>query len=790
MLFALSMLSVNILSATRAYVEGESLRSKAQKDAVFHLDRYVISRDEEDFQSYLKAIAVTLGDRKARLELEKPQFDAKIARQGFLEGRNHPDDIEGMIKLFRHFKSTSFMREPISIWSEGDVLVAELIFTANRLHAEIAAGNHNTGNLQPILSEIKSINARLTPLEEAFSYSLSKASRKIKDLLLFAMLNLTVTFIGFGSYISYTMLARKEAAEKKLRIFTAYTAAAYARQKADARISDQATLLDKARDAIIVRGIDDRIVYWNRSAERLYGWTAAEALGSAYQTLIHDDLLIPDKATESVLQFGKWRGEFAKRRKDGSLLSIESRWTLVRDDEGKPQSILTIDTDVSARKAAEQSIRQLAFYDPLTQLPNRLLLQDRLQQALAASGPHQCAGALLFIDLDNFKALNDTLGHEKGDMLLQQVAHRVAACVQEGDTVARFGGDEFVILLINMRNNREELAFRAEAIAEKVRNCIRQPYLIAGTQQHSTASIGVALFQGHQDTYGELLKWAELAMYQAKSAGRNAVRFFNHDMQVVVSARARLETDLRQGLRERQFLLYYQPQMNAHGRMIGTEALVRWQHPTRGLVLPGRFIAVSEETSLILPLGQWILESACGQLALWAGHPFACDLSIAVNVSPLQFQHEHFVEQILMTLERTGANPKKLKLEITESLLLHDVEATIAKMTALKMAGVTFSLDDFGTGYSSLAYLKRLPLDQLKIDREFVKDVLVDYNDAAIARAIVTLAQSLGLTVIAEGVETEGQRNFLARHDCHLYQGNYFSHPLPVEQLEAFMVLS
>jgi diguanylate cyclase (GGDEF)-like protein/PAS domain S-box-containing protein len=772
LLVGLSALSMDILSASRAYVEGESLWSKAQKEAVFQLNRYAESRDEADFQRYREAIAVTLGDRQARRELQKSRPEIPVALQGFLEGRNHPDDIPAMIRLFRNFQDITFMRRPISIWTEADRLIAELIREADVLHAAISSGNSSAATLRPTLERIKLINAQLTPLEEAFSYSLGDTSRKAGDLLLFAMLALAAALICFGAYVSYSILARKEASEAELRILTARTAAEQERREADARIRDQAALLDKARDAIIVRGLDQRILYWNKSAERLYGWTAEEALGRSIENLIHDD---PVASSE------------AKRRDDGSTLIVESRWTLVRDDHGTPQSILAIDTDITARKAAELGVWQLAFYDPLTGLPNRLLLQDRLRQALASSSHRQYSGALLFIDLDDFKALNDTLGHEKGDQLLQQVAQRLAASVRESDTVARLGGDEFVVMLTDLHENPEGVAIQAKAVCEKILDSLRQPYLIDGNEQHSAASIGVALFQGRHDTVSELLKRADLAMYQAKAAGRNTVRFFNQDMQAAVTARAILETDLRQGLRESQFLLYYQPQMDEQGQMVGTEALVRWKHPTRGVVAPARFISVTEETSLILPLGQRVLRTACEQLAAWGAHPSTAELSVAVNVSARQFRHEGFVDQILTALDHSGANPQKLKLELTESVLLDDVEATIDKMTALKVEGVGFSLDDFGTGYSSLSYLKRLPLDQLKIDQSFVRDVLTDHNDAVIARSIIALARSLGLAVIAEGVETEGQPDFLARQDCHMYQGYFFSRPLPIDRLEALI---
>jgi diguanylate cyclase (GGDEF)-like protein len=436
---------------------------------------------------------------------------------------------------------------------------------------------------------------------------------------------------------------------------------------------------------------------------------------------------------------------------------------------------------------AEEQIAFLAYHDALTQLPNRRLLLDRLQQALASSVRGGHCGALLFIDLDKFKTLNDTLGHDKGDMLLQQVALRLATCVREGDTVARLGGDEFVVMLEDLRDDPKEAATQAETVGEKILSTLNLPYLLDGHEYHCTSSIGVTLFCNPLTDLDELLKQADLAMYQSKVAGRNALHFFDPEMQVIVNERAALETDLRDAVRQQQFVLYYQAQVVGDGSLTGAEALVRWKHPQRGLVSPGEFIPLAEETNLILPLGRWVLETACAQLAHWAEHPNTAHLTMAVNISARQLHQTDFVETVQAVLSRTGANPKRLKLELTESLLVSNVETTIVKMVALKAQGVGFSLDDFGTGYSSLSYLKRLPLDQLKIDRDFVKDILSDPNDAAIAKMVVALAGSLGLAVIAEGVETEAQRDFLARLGCHAYQGYMFGRPLPLDEFEALM---
>jgi len=433
-------------------------------------------------------------------------------------------------------------------------------------------------------------------------------------------------------------------------------------------------------------------------------------------------------------------------------------------------------------KLQDAEIRQLAFYDALTKLPNRRLLLDRLQQALAASGRNHRAGALLFIDLDDFKGLNDTLGHDVGDLLLIQVARRLVECVREGDTVSRLGGDEFVVMLEDLGGSLEEAVLQAEVVGEKIIAALNRPYDLNGNEQRSTPSIGITLFNSAHDSIDDLLKRADLAMYQAKEAGRNTLRFFDHAMQARVEARAVLDAELRRGMRAGQFLLHYQPQVDGAGRVTGAEALLRWNHPQRGLVAPGEFIALTEESGLIVSLGHWALVEACRQLSLWGKNPAQSHLTLAVNVSARQFRHPDFVDQVLAVIDHTGANPQRLKLELTESLLLDNVEATADKMATLKTHGIGFALDDFGTGYSSLTYLKRLPLDQLKIDRSFVQDVLSKPNDAAIARAIIALGASLGLPVIAEGVETPQQRDFLASHGCVNFQGYLFGKPMPIEE--------
>ncbi|MEO8418945.1 MAG: EAL domain-containing protein [Methylophilaceae bacterium] len=571
-----------------------------------------------------------------------------------------------------------------------------------------------------------------------------------------------------------------------LKIFAARAAAELERQDTDALIREQASLLDKAQDAIVVRSMDHRILFWNKSAERLYGWTAQEVLGNSMVELIYEDVMYFREATHQVLALGEWSGEITQRRKNGTSLTAECRWTLVRDEKGQPLSILAISTDITRRKMAENEIQLLAFYDHLTKLPNRQLLLNRLGKALVVSSRTHHPGALLFMGLDNFKTLNETLGYDMGDILLQQVAQRLAEHVRQSDTVARLGGDEFVVMLNEL--DPLEAAAQTKNVGEKILDAFIRPFQLTDYEYHCSLSIGVTLFNDQLVSADEVLKRADLAMYQAKASGKNTMRFFDPELQLAINARAELEADLRRGLQLKQFILYYQPQVDFDGKMTGVEALLRWQHPNRGLVSPLEFIPIAEKIGLIVPLGHWVLETACAQLADWAARPEMAHLSLAVNVSARQFRHPEFVYQVLDVLQQTGADPLKLKLELTESLLLDNVEDTIAKMGALKAKGVGFSLDDFGTGYSSLSYLKRLPLDQLKIDKSFVKDVLTNPNDAVIARTIITLAHSLGLAVIAEGVETEAQRQFLASHGCHAYQGYLVSKPLPLDQIESFML--
>jgi len=475
--------------------------------------------------------------------------------------------------------------------------------------------------------------------------------------------------------------------------------------------------------------------------------------------------------------------EMQRVRSDGTVQWASISGEPIFDDQGQFTGYRGVARNITERKRAEAEIARLAFYDELTGLPNRRLLQDRLQQSMRQSVRDGKHSALLFLDLDNFKAINDSMGHDWGDHLLSQVSMRLSGCVRASDTVARLGGDEFVVVLQGLDGAPERAAAMAEVVAHKIIAALGQPYQLGGRTLYSTPSIGIALFQGQETPVSELLQHADLAMYQAKSRGRNTLCFFDASMQAAANARSALETDMRAGLQRDEFLLHYQRVVDAQGAVLGAEALVRWQHPQRGMVPPGEFIGVAEQTGLIVPLGQLVLRLACQQLACWARDDACAHWTLAVNVSAQEFRHPGFVQQVLDALAHAEVDPRQLKLELTESLLLHDVEECIAKMQALRAKGVRFALDDFGTGYSSLSYLKRLPLDQLKIDQGFVRDVLTDPNDAAIACTVIGLGRSLGLDVVAEGVETAAQRKFLLRNGCQRFQGYLFGRPAPAAAL-------
>ncbi len=540
------------------------------------------------------------------------------------------------------------------------------------------------------------------------------------------------------------------------------------------------------QQSIVVADADGVILRVNRAFTRLTGYDAGEVVGKTpaiLQSGRHDRAFY--KAMWASLKREKcWQGEIWDRRKNGD---VYPKWLVVNavmDAQGQVTHYVGAFTDLSENKEAEQTIHRLAFYDALTDLPNRRLLCDHLLRALTGNAQDPQHGAVLIADLDNFKGLNDTQGHEVGDQLLLEVARRVRACVRQGDTVARMDGDEFAILLEGLSAQEERAAAQARAIAEKILESVSQPCQLAGLGHHASLSIGISLFTERDAKVEDVLMRADAAMHQAKNAGRNTLCFFNPERQAQLQLRVALEAELRGALEKKQLRLYFQPQVDHARRVLGAEVLLRWVHGTRGLVSPAQFIPIAEETGLILPIGEWVLRTACAQLKAWEENTLTRGFLLAVNVSARQFRQPEFVAQVVRVLEQTGANPRQLKLELTESMVLHNIADTIQKMEALKRHGISFSLDDFGTGYSSLAHLSKLPLDQLKIDQSFVRDIVTDPNDATIVQTIIGMAGNLGLNVIAEGVETEEQRACLERYHCPVYQGYLGGRPMALQAFE------
>ena len=550
-----------------------------------------------------------------------------------------------------------------------------------------------------------------------------------------------------------------------------------------------AAIAFEIEEGMIVTDQDEVIIRVNRVFTKLTGYSAEEAIGKNLSMLKsdHQDAEFYPRMREILYRDNYWQGEIWNRRKNEEIYPEWLTITAVVGKDGKITNYICAFFDITERKQAEDKIHNLAFYDPLCQLPNRRLLFDRLHQAVTTSARNQTCAGLLFIDLDNFKTLNDTRGHDIGDLLLIEVGQRLRTCIREIDTLARLGGDEFVVLLEGLSEDRTQAAVQARGVGEKMLKAINQPYMLKDIEHYSSASIGISLFANYRQNLDDLLKQADTAMYAAKKSGRNTLRFFDPAMQEALEIHSQLEAGMRKALPKHEFRLYYQVQVDSKQRPIGAEALIRWEHPEQGLISPAKFIPVAEDTGLILPLGLWVLQTACAQLKEWESNPLTRKLSLAVNVSARQFRQPGFVKQVSEMIEQTLINPSRLKLELTESTVLENVVDTIAKMHALKLIGVRFSMDDFGTGYSSLAYLTQLPLDQLKIDQSFVRNIGTKSTDSMIVQTIIGMANNLGIEVIAEGVETHAQRDFLWGAGCRLYQGYLFGRPVPVEEFTALL---
>jgi len=644
-LLILANFSFGLLSSMRAYVGGESLWSKAQKDAVFHLQQFAGTRAPEQLRQFRADIAIPLGDHEARVEMDQPNPDFEKVRQGFIRGGNHPDDVDGMFNLYRRFKRVSFMQRAIRAWDAGDRYIGQLDEAGTRLQREIESPAPSAKNVQSILAEISGINENLTPIETNFVDALGEASRLTYRLLQTIMLAATPALLMLGTVSSLRILRQ--------------------------------------------------------------------------------------------------------------------------------------------RKRTEDRVNHMAFHDELTSLPNRLMLSRCLDQALSR---HRRAGkqlAILFMDLDRFKVINDSLGHEIGDVLLRQVADRLRAQSREGDTVARMGGDEFIVLIEN-HENLADLSTRAQRLVEQ----LSAPHVLGRKDCHVTVSIGISIFPSDGSDSQALLKAADVAMYRAKDTGRNNYLYYSPSMNVHTVERLQLESDLRHALERNELLLHYQPKVEiATGLITGVEALLRWKHPLRGLVPPMDFIPLAEETGLIVPIGEWVLATACARTKAWQDRGLP-KLDVAVNLSARQFADPLLLPKLTQIIRASGLDPSRLELEITESVVMSRGECAVGVLKNLKSIGVQIAIDDFGTGYSSLAYLKRFPIDILKVDRSFIRDIPADSGDKKITRAIIAMAHSLRLRVVAEGVETADQLKFLRAQRCDAVQGYLLYRPLPEEEVADVLELN
>jgi diguanylate cyclase (GGDEF)-like protein/PAS domain S-box-containing protein len=815
-LVLLGAVGMLLLSGIRAYVGGEGLWSKGQKDATLYLLRYATTHNQKDYEAYQDSLAVPLGDRLARLELQKPWPDYAIVQRGFVQGGNSPADTPITAFMFVAFKGFGYMKAAIGIWQQADGYITRLQALGSLLHQEVVSGHASQAQITGVVEQIQILNQELEPVEDAFSSILGRAARWLANLLISLMFAAAGLFLAFGLLFSATIwrilkerLARLQGAAARIasgdlsgRVAVEVrdevgSLAATFNQMADslalskgeveqkarelaAALEERQKIMETVPDLLYLIDLDGRLVRWNRHLETVSGLSGEELLGRPVVDLFTpEDRPIIAGALRGAYERGRVQVEGRVIGPDGAAVPYELTGVPLKDDQGNVVGLAGAGRDIGQRKAFEEQLTHRAFHDVLTSLPNRALFFNRLEQALARADRRSTCIAVLFVDVDRFKTINDSLGHDVGDQILVEVSRRLESCMRPGDTVARLGGDEFSVLIEDTAESE------ATALAQRITETLHQPYMVAGKEVFVTASVGICLNESGREEPDDLLRRADLAMYESKRTGKGRHTMFESAMSARVVERFNLENDLRRVIERGELRVFYQPLVLLEtGGITEMEALVRWEHPTRGLLLPGAFIPLAEETGLIVAIGRWVLEEACREVRLWRGDDAGEEpVVIGVNLSTGQFQDPGLVDDVQRVLRETGIEPRLLKLEITESTVMSNEKSAIETLHRLKEVGVRLAIDDFGTGYSSLAYIRRLPVDDIKLDRSFVRNLGHDQEDAAIVRSVVELASALNLNVTAEGIETPEALEQVKALGCHHGQGFYIGRPVPASDM-------
>jgi diguanylate cyclase (GGDEF)-like protein/PAS domain S-box-containing protein len=768
-ILAIGAVWINALSGIRAFVAAESSWSKAQKDAIYALARYLDTGDEGHYRSFRARLAVPHGDRKARLAMSAPRPDPGAAARGFVEGLNSPADADDMVSVVLRFRDDRHIRQALVIWERADAVIDDLEALGTAVHRDVGAGTLTPEGRVAYDIRLEKLNGEATTLESSFSEALGQASRVVRTRLDLAVGAVTLLLVGLGvgaAFLVGRALRERHAAlgasERRYRL-----------------------LFERNLAGLYRTTLDGKILDCNSAFARILGYPSREDVLKVSALDLYAD---PGDRDSFLVRLAQQRVlvnfELCLRRKDGSPVWVLANESLVQEPGSAPLVDGSL-IDITDRKHAEQQRWHQANHDALTDLPNRVLFNDRLSLAILHAQRRKQSLVVMFLDLDQFKRVNDTLGHSAGDELLVKVADRLRRCVRQDDTVARVGGDEFLLLLNGIGREAD-----AAGMARKILAVLAEPFLIQKRELFVEASIGIGVYPADGTDAETLVTNVDTAMYRAKETGRNCFQFFTRKMQEQSQERAALESGLRRALPRGEFVLHYQPIYRLRDRsVVGVEALVRWRHPEKGILSPREFIPLAEDVGLIARVGEWVLRRACEQLREWQAAG-ADSLRVSVNVSPRQFQQRDFPANVRRIVKETGIEPASLDLEITESIAMHDVVHTGRVLTELADLGIQISMDDFGTGHSSLNYLKHFPIRRLKIDQSFVAGMATQDKDHAIVATVISIARNLGLAVTAEGVETEEQAALLASLACEDVQGFLFAHPSPAEEVEKYLALS